>query len=76
MILTLNRGFVEWGEVLDDAVVTTAPHYRPLHHAALLSAYIRFKTLIAPPPPQPPMRCQRPSRKPTPTKPTLSDVTA
>jgi len=34
---TSNKGFVDWGEVLDDQVVATAILERLLHHAATLS---------------------------------------
>lgn len=36
MILTLNRGFAEWGEVFGDPVVATALLDRLLHHAVVL----------------------------------------
>jgi hypothetical protein len=36
MILTSNRGFVEWGEVFGDPVVTTALLDRLLHHAVVI----------------------------------------
>jgi DNA replication protein DnaC len=36
MILTSNRGFVEWGEVFGDPVVATALLDRLLHHAVVI----------------------------------------
>jgi DNA replication protein DnaC len=36
MILTSNRGFSEWGEVFNDAVVATALLDRLLHHAVVI----------------------------------------
>ena len=36
MILTSNRGFVEWGEVFGDHVVATALLDRLLHHAIVI----------------------------------------
>ena len=36
MILTSNRGFAEWGEILGDPVVATALLDRLLHHAAVI----------------------------------------
>ena len=40
MILTSNRGFVEWGEVFGDPVVATALLDRLLHHAVAKSSAI------------------------------------
>ena len=72
MILTSNRGFAEWGEVLGDPVVATALLDRLLHHAIviqiegssyrlrehadLVPEHIRSKSLIQPPPLAPPPR--------------------
>ena len=69
MILTSNRGFVEWGDVFGDPVVATALLDRLLHHAVvvqiegssyrlrqhaeLMPEHLRSKALIAPPIPQP-----------------------
>lgn len=36
MILTSNRGFAEWGEIFNDAVVATALLDRLLHHAVVI----------------------------------------
>ena len=36
MMLTSNRGFVEWGEVFGDHVVATALLDRLLHHAIVI----------------------------------------
>ena len=36
MILTLNRGFAEWGEIFGDSVVATALLDRLLHHAVVV----------------------------------------
>jgi DNA replication protein DnaC len=36
MILTSNRGFVEWGEVFGDPVVATALLDRHPHHAVVI----------------------------------------
>jgi IstB-like ATP binding protein len=36
MVLTSNRGFAEWGEVLGDPVVATALLDRLLHHAIVI----------------------------------------
>jgi hypothetical protein len=65
MILTSNRGFVEWGEVFGDPVVATALLDRLLHHAVviqiegssyrlrthadLVPEHIRSNALIPPP---------------------------
>ena len=72
MILTSNRGFAEWGEVIGDPVVATALLDRLLHHAIviqiegssyrlrqhadLVPEHIRSKALIQPPPVPPPPR--------------------
>ena len=37
VILTSNKGFAEWGEVLGDAVIATAILDRLLHHSHVLS---------------------------------------
>ncbi len=37
MILTANKGFAEWGEVLGDSVVATAILDRLLHHSHVLN---------------------------------------
>jgi DNA replication protein DnaC len=37
IILTSNRGFGEWGEVLGDAVIATAILDRLLHHSHVLN---------------------------------------
>lgn len=37
LILTLNKGFAEWCEVLGDAVVATAILDRVLHHSHILN---------------------------------------
>ncbi len=36
MILSSNRGFVDWGEVFGEAVVATALLDRLLHHAVVI----------------------------------------
>jgi IstB-like ATP binding protein len=36
MILTSNRGFAEWGDILGDSVVATALLDRLLHHAVVI----------------------------------------
>jgi DNA replication protein DnaC len=36
MILTSNRGFAEWGDVIGDPVVATALLDRLLHHAIVI----------------------------------------
>lgn len=67
MILTLSRGFAEWGEVFGDPVVATALLDRLLHHAVviqiegasyrlrahadLIPEHIRANAPISPPPP-------------------------
>ena len=67
MILTSNRGFAEWGEIVGDPVVATALLDRLLHHAVvihiegasyrlrahadLIPEHIRANAPIAPPPP-------------------------
>ena len=67
MILTSNRGFAEWGEIVGDPVVATALLDRLLHpavvihiegasyrlraHADLIPEHIRANAPIAPPPP-------------------------
>jgi hypothetical protein len=72
MILTSNRGFVEWGEVFGDFVVATALLDRLLHHAIVIqiegSSYrlrqhadlvpenIRSNTLVQPSTPNTPVR--------------------
>lgn len=76
MILTSNRGFAEWGEVLGDPVVATALLDRLLHHAVviqiegasyrlrahadLIPDYVRANAPISPPPP--PKRRGRPPK--------------
>jgi len=37
MILTSNKGFVDWGEVFSDQVIATAILDRLLHHATTLN---------------------------------------
>jgi len=37
MILTSNKGFAEWGDVLGDPVVSTAILDRLLHHSHILN---------------------------------------
>ena len=37
MILTLNKGFAEWGEVLGDPVIATAILDRLLHHSHVMN---------------------------------------
>lgn len=37
IILTSNRSFAEWGEVLGDAVIAVAILHRLLHHSHVLS---------------------------------------
>ncbi len=37
MILTSNKGFVDWGEIFADQVVATAILDRLLHHATTLN---------------------------------------
>src|SRR3954451_22923553 len=80
MILTSNRGFSEWGEILGDTVVATALLDRLLHHAVviqiegssyrlrqhadLVPEHVRSKALINPPPA--PKRRGRPPGKATP----------
>ena len=67
MILTSNRGFAEWGEIVGDPVVATALLDRLLHHAVvihiegasyrlrahadLIPEHSRANAPIAPPPP-------------------------
>jgi DNA replication protein DnaC len=76
MILTSNRGFAEWGEVLGDPVVATALLDRLLHHAVvvqiegasyrlrahadLMPVHTRTHAAITPPPP--PKRRGRPPK--------------
>ena len=36
MILTSNRGFAEWGDVVEDPVIGTALLDRLLHHAVVI----------------------------------------
>ena len=37
MILTSNKGFVDWGEIFSDQVIATAILGRLLHHATTLN---------------------------------------
>ena len=37
MIVTSNKGFAEWGEVLGDAVIATAILDRLLHHSHVIN---------------------------------------
>lgn len=76
MILTSNRGFPEWGEVLGDPVVATALLDRLLHHAVviqiqgasyrlrshadLIPGHVGANAPITPPPP--PKRRVRPPK--------------
>ena len=76
MILTSNRGFAEWGDILGDPVVATALLDRLLHHAVviqiegasyrlrghadLVPEHVRANAPIAPPPP--PKRRGRPPK--------------
>ncbi|WP_426954246.1 IS21-like element helper ATPase IstB [Muricoccus radiodurans] len=69
MILTSNRGFVEWGEVFGGAVVAAALLDRLLHHAVVVqiegtSYRLRQHADLVPdnlrPPPQPPSPGPRP----------------
>ena len=69
MILTSNRGFVEWGEVFGDPVVATAlldrllhhavvvqiegSSYQPRQHAELMPERVRSKAIINTPTPAP-----------------------
>lgn len=76
MILTLNRGFAEWGEIFGDPVVATALLDRLLHHAVVVqiegaSCRLRHHTDLIPErtrshatitPPPPPKRRGRPPK--------------
>ncbi|MEM9146162.1 MAG: ATP-binding protein, partial [Pseudomonadota bacterium] len=52
MILTSNRGFAEWGEVLGDIVFVQieGASYRLRGHADLIPEHVRSNAPIAPPP--------------------------
>ena len=76
MILTSNRGFAEWGEVIGDPVVAVALLDRLLHHAVvvqiegasnrlrshadLIPEHVHANAPIIPPPPA--KRRERPSK--------------
>ncbi len=78
MILTSNRGFAEWRDILGDSVVATALLDRLLHHAVvvqiegasyrlrqhndLVPEHIRTKALIQPPAVPTPKRRGRPPK--------------
>ena len=78
MILTSNRGFAEWGDVLGDPVVATALLDRLLHHAVviqiegssyrlrrhadLVPEHLRCRGPITPPPAPAPRRRGRPPK--------------
>jgi hypothetical protein len=69
MILTSNRGFAEWGEVFDDAVVATALLDRLLHHAVVIqiegaSYRLRHHAELLPSTSAPRRSSPRPSHQP------------
>ena len=48
IILTSNKGFGEWGELLGDAVIASAVLDRLLHHSAALSWPLYSHTMPSP----------------------------
>ena len=47
LILTSNRGFVDWGEVFGDPVVATALLDRLLHHAVVIQSRARATAFVS-----------------------------